>query len=139
MQEVNLFERHFANLTDPRIERRRLHSLFDIVCITICGVIADCNSFDEIELFGKAHKDWFKRFLELPNGIPSHDTFERVFHRLKPSEFREAFMSWTSEIAEKIEGVVAIDGQTHCGARKPGQKKSLLHVVSAWASETQLS
>ena len=129
---------HFEKLTDPRVDRKKLHSLIDIVAIVLCGVIAKCDSFDEIEIFGNAHIEWFKGFLKLENGVPSHDTFERVFRRLDPKEFHEAFLSWTKSLANIFEGVIAIDGQTHRGARDTNQKKSQLHVVSAWASDAQL-
>lgn len=130
--------RHFSDLTDPRIDRRRLHDLFDIVAIMICSVVGGCDNFEEVELFGVAHADWFSKFLNLPNGIPSHDTFERVFRRLDPKEFYNSFSGWTRDLAGKIEGVIAIDGQTHRGAKDTGQRKSPLHVVSAWASQARL-
>lgn len=129
---------HFEHIEDPRIDRKKLHKLIDIIVIAICGVISGADSFDEIEIFGNAHIDWLKRFLELPNGIPSHDTFERVFRRLNPQEFKDAFLSWTKQLCGVFEGVIAIDGQTHRGARNAGQKKSPLHVVSAFASDLRL-
>lgn len=116
--------RYFSDQTDPRIDRRRLHDLFDIVVIMISSVTGGCDNFEEVELFGVPHADWFKKFLSLPNGIPSHDTFERVFRRIDPQEFYASFSNWTAELAGKIEGVIAIDGQTHRGAKDTGQRKS---------------
>jgi predicted transposase YbfD/YdcC len=136
--ESGALVRHFSDLTDPRIDRRRLHELFDIIVIMICAVIGGCDNFEEVELFGTSHADWFKKFLRLPNGIPSHDTFDRVFRRIDPKEFYASFSSWTAELAGRIEGVIAIDGQTHRGAKDTGHRKSPLHVVSAWASEARL-
>ena len=119
---------HFENVEDPRIDRKKLHKLIDIIVITICGVIAGADSFDEIEIFGNAHVDWLKRFLELSNGIPFHDTFERVFRRLNPQEFKDAFLSWTKQLCGVFEEVIAIDGQTHRGARDTGQKKGTVNL-----------
>ena len=85
--ERSLLE-HFSEVSDPRIDRKKLHKLIDIIVISICAVIAGADSFDDIEVFGKGRIDWLKRFLELPNGIPSHDTFERVFRRLLSDFFR---------------------------------------------------
>jgi len=125
-------------VSDPRIDRKKLHKLIDIIVISICAVIAGADSFDDIEVFGKGRIDWLKRFLELPNGIPSHDTFERVFRRIDPKEFQSSFQGWTSHLATAFEGVIAIDGQTHRGAKDTGQKKSPLHMVSAFASDLRL-
>jgi hypothetical protein len=101
-------------------------------------VIGGCDNFDEIELFGKAHLDWFRKFIELPNGIPSHDTFERVFARINPQKFRSCFTNWVKDLAGIFKDVIAIDGQTHRGARRDGDKKSPVHMVSAWAAGLRL-
>lgn len=129
---------HFESITDPRIERKKLHKLIDIIIIAICAIVAGADGYDAIEIFAKSHKDWFKKYLELPNGIPSHDTFERVLNRLNPSEFRKSFASWTKSIAGIFTDVIAIDGQTHRGARKNGELKSPIHMVSAWATGLRL-
>ena len=129
---------HFDKIKDPRIERKKLHKLIDIIIIAICAVVSGANGFDAIEIFGKAHKEWFKKYLELPNGIPSHDTFERVLCRLDPIEFRRCFANWTKDLAGIFTDVIAIDGQTHRGARNKGQLKSPIHMVSAWATGLRL-
>lgn len=129
---------HFSGIVDPRIDRKRLHKLIDIIVIAICAVVAGADSFDAIEIFGNAKKDWLKKFLELPNGIPSHDTFERVFARINPQEFRSSFADWTRQLAGIFTDVIALDGQTHRGARGKGQKKSPIHMVSAWAAGLRL-
>src|SRR3954468_17458691 len=85
---------HFRKLRDPRINRRKLHSLEAILVIAICAVIAGANDFQQVALFGQKRKDWIERFLALPNGVPSHDTFERLFARLDPQTFQECFATW---------------------------------------------
>jgi hypothetical protein len=82
---------HFAQLEDPRVERTRLHQLLDSVVIAICAVIAGAESWDDMALFGETKHDWFSSLLEVPNGIPSHDTFNRVFAALDPDQFRASF------------------------------------------------
>jgi hypothetical protein len=104
---------HFADLEDPRLDRTKLHKLLDIIIITICAVICGADSWVEIEEFGNAKVDWFRTFLELPNGIPSHDTFGRVFALLDPDQFRHGFVSWIQAISRITDGeVVALDGKT---------------------------
>jgi predicted transposase YbfD/YdcC len=105
-------EQHFGDLTDPRIDRTKLHKLMDILVIAICAVIAGADNWEDIEGFGKARIEWFQTFLELPNGIPSHDTFTRVFARLDPEQFQAGFIRLMSAVAEVIGGqVIAIDGK----------------------------
>src|SRR3990172_10195521 len=91
-------EKCFANLTDPRVERTREHRLLDIVILAICSVICGADGWTEIEEFGQAKEAWFRTFLELPNGIPSHDTFGRVFARLNPDEFEAGFLTWVQAV-----------------------------------------
>jgi len=129
---------HFEGIKDPRINRMKLHKLIDIIVIAICAIVAGCDTCDEIEIFGNSHLEWLKKFIELPNGIPSHDTFERVFARLDPLPFKESFLSWTKSIAGVFSDVIAIDGQTHRGARRTDQSKSPIHMVSAWSAGLRL-
>lgn len=86
-------EKHFGELKDPRIERTRLHKLIDILVITICAVICGADTWEDVADFGRAKQEWFEGFLELPYGIPSHDTFNRVFNRLDPEQFQSCFVS----------------------------------------------
>jgi hypothetical protein len=106
-------ERHFADLQDPRVERTRRHKLLDIVVLAICGVICGADDWVSIQEFGAAKLEWFQGFLELPNGIPSHDTFGRVFGRLAPDQFQTCFTNWILSVSELTKGqVIAIDGKT---------------------------
>lgn len=131
-------KKHFSKLKDPRINRRRRHLLMDIIVIAICGVICGCDDWQQIEVFGKNRKDWLKQFLKLPNGIPSHDTFERVFDRLDPAAFGRCFRDWMNALCEELSlKHIAIDGKT---LRSSGRGKlKALHLVSAWATANQLS
>lgn len=134
--------KHFGQLPDPRIDRQKLHDLFDIVVITICAVICDADGWTEVVAFGKAHEAWFKTFLELPNGIASHDTFGRVFSLLDTQQLQTCFVSWVGEMARlKVGSVVAIDGKKLRGSCGPGDRKAgkqAVEMVSAWASEAGL-
>ncbi len=127
---------HFANLTDPRIDRTKDHKLIDIVAIAICGMLCGADNWVAMEQYGKAKEEWLKQFLELANGIPSHDTISRVFARLDPKEFEQCFRDWVKTISELIPGeIISIDGKTvkHSGSKTKNQKP--IHVVNAWATE----
>ena len=133
------FLNHFEALTDPRIERSKEHLLIDIVAIAILAVISGADGWGAIELYGKAKYEWLKGFLELPNGIPSHDTFSRVFARLEPKQFQECFLSWVNSITKKLElEVIAIDGKTMKQSYDRNQSQKPLHIVSAWSASHQL-
>ncbi len=105
----------FDNLEGPRREKCKKHLLLDIIAISVCGVICGADSWNEIEVYGKIKYHWLKTFLELPNGIPSHNTFNRVFFNLCPNKFELCFSEWVASITNLIDGeVVAIDGKTKC-------------------------
>lgn len=91
---------HFSKVKDPRIERQKLHKLIDIIVIAICAVICGADNWVDIELFGKSKEKWLRQFLEIPNGIPSHDTFGRVFARIDSEEFQSSFIEWVRAIQE---------------------------------------
>lgn len=130
---------HFAEVTDPRIERTKLHALLDILVIAICAVICGADTWVEIEEYGKAKEAWLKRFLALPNGIPSHDTFARVFARLDPEELQRSFLSWIRAVSQVTQGeVIAIDGKTLRHSYDRGAGKGAVHMVSAWATANHL-
>ena len=108
---------HFQDLENPRIERSKRHGLLDILTIAICAVICGADSWVHVEMFGKSKEEWFRSFLDLPNGIPSHDTLRQaqgeVFSRLDPDRFQECFMEWSRAVAGLLpREVVAIDGKT---------------------------
>ena len=113
MEQQNVLDlaSHFSSLKDPRVERTKRHKLVDIVIIAICATICGADGWVEVEQFGKAKEAWLKTILELPNGIPSHDTFGRVFSHLDPIEFEACFFEWVQSISGTIEGVIAIDGK----------------------------
>jgi len=125
--------KHFQGITDPRRDNKR-HSLMDIITIAICAVICNADSFEDIAEFGKAKYQWLKEFLELPHGIPSADTFERVFARIDPDEFKNSFIRWVQAICELTKGtIVSVDGKTVRRSHDKSNGKSAIHMVSAWA------
>jgi predicted transposase YbfD/YdcC len=125
--------RYFNNLTDPRKDNKR-HKLIDIITIAICGVICNADNYEHIVEFGQSKYEWLKEFLELPHGIPSADTFERVFSRIDPKEFKACFMQWIQAICQLINGeVIAVDGKTLRRSHDQSNGKSSIHMLSAWA------
>jgi predicted transposase YbfD/YdcC len=130
---------HFAVMSDPRIDRTKRHKLIDILTIAICAVICGADSWVAIELYGCTKYEWLKTFLELPNGIPSHDTFARVFALINPQEFQSCFLNWVKSAHKMTDGeVVAIDGKTLCGSRNQNSDQSAIQMVSAWATTNKL-
>ena len=125
----------FGTLEDPRIDRCKRHQLLGIIAIAICAVICGADSWVYVEMFGKSKEEWFRSFLDLPNGIPSHDTFGDVFSRLDPDQFQECFVEWSQGVAELLPGeVVAIDGKTVRRSHDKRAGRQAIHLVSAWAS-----
>ena len=130
---------HFTEIEDPRVERTRQHKLSDIITIAICGVICGAEGWTDIETYGLAKYEWLKQFLELPNGIPSHDTFARLFARLNPQQFQQCFLNWIKAINKTTSGeVIAIDGKTLRHSYDKGAEQGAIHMVSAWATENRL-
>src|SRR5258708_32836900 len=141
MEENNLrdLESLVAQMEDPRMERTKLHRLRDIIILAICGILCGADGWVEIEEFGKAKEAFFRKWLDLPNGIPSHDTFGRVFALIDPKQFEASFVQWVQGISKTVKGVVAIDGKTLRRSHDRGIGKKALHLVSAWAVENRLA
>jgi hypothetical protein len=130
---------HFEALTDPRRDHLKAHALLDIVAITLCAVICGADGWVDVATFGRVKKTWLQTFLALPGGIPSHDTFGRVFALLDPDEFRRCFLSWAQAVVGPPgEQVVAIDGKTLRRSHDRRDGKDALHLVSAWATANGL-
>ena len=129
----------FGRIKDPRLDRQKKHKLIDIIAIAVCATIAGADGWVAVALYGKSKESWLRTFLALENGIPSHDTFGRVFSLLDPQAFQDAFREWVGIIQGKIEGIVAIDGKTARGSHDRANGKQAIHIVSAWAVENGLS
>ena len=131
---------YFETLEDPRIDRRQRRQLLDIMAIAICAVICGADSWVYIELFGKSKLAWFQTFLELPHGIPSHDTFGDVCSRLDPEQFQQCCMAWTQAVSDLVpREVVSIDGKTVRRSHDRNAGQRAIHLVSAWASANTLT
>jgi predicted transposase YbfD/YdcC len=127
---------HFRTLEDPRIERTKKHLLLDILVIALCTLLTGGEGFQDMELFGKSKRAWLQTFLALPHGIPSHDTFGRVFARLHPQRFQECFLSWTQAVAQLTQGaLISLDGKTVKASFDRATASSPLHMLSAWCSD----
>lgn len=133
MGKGNAISNFFSNITEPRDSNKR-HKLIDLITVALCAVICGADTFEEIEEFGHTKKAWFETFLDLPHGIPSHDTFARVFARMDPKEFQKAFLGWVESIRSATKGIVAIDGKT----LRRTKYMSPIHMVSVWASEHRM-
>ncbi len=132
--------RHFARLRDPRLNRRKRHLFLDVLVIALCAVIAGANNWPQIEAFGKRRRDWLRKFLALPNGIPCHDTFERLFQRLCPAAFQRCFLGWLRALHAQLGGDhFAIDGKTLRHSGSPTNQLGPLHLVSVWATQANLT
>lgn len=129
------FTEYFSELPDPRLERQKYHSLVAILFIAVCAVICGATSFVDMEDFGNAKIDWFSERLDLSSGIPSHDTFGRVFSLIDPDKFRECFINWTQEISKAIGGdIIAFDGKTLRHSFDTATGMSAIHVMNAWSN-----
>lgn len=131
---------HFATIPDYRLQNHNYrHRLLDILVITILGTICGADGWTEIERFGLAKKDWLETFLELPHGIPSHDTFGRVFAMLDPKLLETTFLSWISSLTIDLKKeIIALDGKTVRGSGNKRQQQSPIHLVSAWAAKNRM-
>ena len=135
---VSLVE-SFSDIDDPRSDSGKRHDLMESISIAICAVICGAKGWSDVELFGRSKRDWLKRFLKLSNGIPSHDTFSRVFSRIDPTQFQRCFADWIRGISELTQGeVVALDGKTLRRSYDRGCGKAAIHMVSAWAQNNSV-
>ena len=137
--EDNSIVRYFSDLPEHRIERTRLHKLIDIVFISLCSTLCGYDEWEEMELFAKTKEAWFRRFIELPNGIPSHDTLRRFWLQLDPEAFRCSFQNWIASLGiDTQDKIIAIDGKTLRGSGKRTQGNTPVHMVSAWLHENNI-
>lgn len=136
---LEAIEEHFSKVSDPRVDRTKEHKLMDMIAIAICAVICGAEGWVDIELFGKSKLSWLKTFLELPNGIPSHDTFGRVFSRIDAQQFQLAFHEWVWAVNDIVQGqIINIDGKQLRGSKDKVLGKRAIYMVSAWAEENEL-
>ena len=131
---------HFLQaIDDPRIDRHKRHDLIDVLIIAICATVSGAKNWVEIEDFGNAKIEWFSKFLDLKHGIPSHDTFRRVFILLDPNEFRLAFINWVKAVTKDEDlKQICIDGKTLRRSFKKGKRSAAIHMVNAWSTGTSL-
>ena len=130
----------FSEIVDPRIERTKRHLLSDILTLAVLAVVAGAEGWEDIEEFGRSKHQWLKQYLSLPNGIPSHDTISRVFHALRPNEFKAALTQWMEALHEQLGfRQVAIDGKTLRRSHNRSSMQAALHLVSAWSVANQLT
>jgi predicted transposase YbfD/YdcC len=138
-QPIGSIVKHFEGLPDPRTGNAKAHIFLEILIIAILAVICGADGWSDVELFGKNKKAWLKTFLELPKGIPSHDTFGRVFAKIQPEEFQKRFMDWVQAVETLTAGqVIAVDGKQLRRSHNRETGKAAIYMVSAWATQNQL-
>jgi predicted transposase YbfD/YdcC len=136
----NIFIECFSKVTDPRVERHKKHLLIDIIALTLFGIMSGAQTFDEIELFGEIHEEWLKKYLQLPNGIPSHDTINRTLSLLDPNLLQKSFIDWIGKVKGYVnENVIAIDGKTMKASHQNSKGLKALHILSAYSCANGLS
>jgi predicted transposase YbfD/YdcC len=134
-----LIETHFSQLREPRAKHLIQHLLLDIIVITLCATICGANDWKAVAEYGRTKEEWLKKFLALPNGIPSHDTFARLFARLNPEELQLCFRQWMQAVHQVTNGeLLNVDGKTLRGAREAGNNRSFVHMVSLWSATNRL-
>ena len=135
-----LIEYHFSQIKDPRASHSIDHLLIDIIVITLCATICGANDWEAVAESGRTKEQWLKKFLDLPNGIPSHDTFSRLFARLNPEQLQLCFIKWMQAVHQLSDGeLLNVDGKTLRGAREAGNNRSFIHMVSLWECDQSSS
>ena len=138
MQDV--FIECFSKVDDPRVERHKKHLLIDVIGLTLFAIMSGAQTFDEIEEFGLGHEEWLKKYLQLPNGIPSHDTINRTLSLLDPEQLQKSFIEWIGKVKGYVnENVIAIDGKTIKASHQNSKGIKALHVLSAYSCANGLS
>jgi len=132
------FDACFAELRDPPSSGARRHDLLEVLMIALCAVLSGGRTAVDMAVFAEAKQDFLGRFLHLKNGVPSHDTFSRLFSRLDPDQFRTCFQKFVARFGETCSGVIAIDGKTLCRTSDPHRTRSALHMISAWCCDNRL-
>jgi predicted transposase YbfD/YdcC len=135
---ANSIEPFFSDIPDPRSVHGTRHVLSDMVALAVCAVVCGAESWVDVELFGRSKRAWLSTFLDLPHGIPSHDTLGRVFAMIDPEHFERCFRAWTGALAGVIVGVVAIDGKTIRRSFNTADRKAAIHMISAWAADNRV-
>ena len=134
-----LIEYHFSQIKDPRASHSIDHLLIDIIVITLCATICGANDWEAVAEYGRTKEEWLKKFLALPNGIPSHDTFSRLFARLNPEQLQSCFIQWMQAVHHLSDGeLLNVDGKTLRGAREARNNRSFIHMVSLWSATNRL-
>lgn len=140
MAEFGEFIEHFSILPDSRVDRTKKHNLIDILFIGVCTMICGGEGFTDMEDFAETKEEWLRKYIELPGGIPSHDTFRRVFSTMDPDAFLACFMAWSESLHTATKGeVIALDGKTIRHSFDTASGQPALHIISAWASENGLA
>lgn len=138
LYEGNFFN-HFMTIYDPRQEEKVKHKLIDVIFIVVTAIICNCNEWLEIEIWAKEREEWLRKYLELPNGIPSQYTYERVCDFIDPKQFAKRFIGWMQEVTQMSKGtIIAIDGKTSCGTADKKKGKKAIHIVNAWCSSNKM-
>ncbi len=137
---IESIEEHFTELSDPRRQtKNQSHNFIDVLVIAICGAICGANYWTGVAAYGRAKEDWLRTFLELPEGIPSHDTFNDIFIKINPEQFEKCFISWTASISSLLPGeVISVDGKTLRRSHDNANSKQTIHMVSAWSTSNAL-
>jgi predicted transposase YbfD/YdcC len=130
------WEEYFSEVEDPRIDRRKLHPLMDVIALSLCAILSGAEGWVDVEAFGKLRQEWLSQFLTLPHGIPSHDTIGRLFSLIKPSQFQKCFLNWARKISDLDEDLISLDGKALRGSNNFGD--SPVTIVSAWSAKNKI-